>query len=276
MRTVVLTAAALVAFAGNSVLCRLALGEGAIDAASFSLVRLASGAAVLLIVCRGRTGTRGTTSWTPALVLLLYALPFSYAYDLVTTGAGALLLFGSVQVTMLLAAWRSGERLGRWQWIGVALAAAGLVALVRPGLAAPPPLGAALMAMAGVAWGLYSLEGRQAGDPVARNAAAFLYATPLALLAGLVALPWLHVSATGVLLAAASGSVTSGLGYVAWYAALPGLTATRASLVQLLVPVLAAAGGLVALGEPVTRRLVVSAAVVAAGLVLALVDRTRT
>jgi len=275
MRTVVLTAAALVAFAGNSVLCRLALGEGSIDAASFSTLRLASGAAVLLVAGLGRPRTSGAPSWTSALVLVLYALPFSYAYGLVTTGAGALLLFGSVQVTMLLAAWRGGERLAPTQWIGVALAAAGLVTLVRPGLAAPPPLGAALMAAAGVSWGLYSLKGRQAGDPVARNAAAFLYATPLALLAGVAVLPWLHVSTRGALLAAASGGLTSGLGYVAWYAALPGLTAARASLVQLLVPVLAAAGGLLVLGEPVTRRLVISAAVVAGGLVLVLLDRPR-
>jgi drug/metabolite transporter (DMT)-like permease len=214
VRTAVLTAAALVAFAGNSVLCRLALGDGSIDAASFSLLRLASGAAVLLAAGRGHSPVRRARAWASALVLVLYALPFSYAYGLVTTGAGALLLFGSVQATMLVAAWRGGERPGLRQWLGMALAGAGLVALVYPGLAAPPPLGAALMAAAGVCWGLYSLRGRQAGDPVARNAVAFLYAVPLALMASLVALPWLHVSPRGALLAVASGAVTSGGGYV--------------------------------------------------------------
>jgi drug/metabolite transporter (DMT)-like permease len=272
VRTVVLTTAALVAFASNSLLCRMALGPGTIDAASFSTVRLASGAVSLLLIMvwtqRGLSRVQG--SWTSAAALFLYAIPFSYAYGLLTTGTGALILFGSVQVTMMVMALMGGERPRAAQWIGLVLAVAGVVYLVLPGLAAPSPLGAVLMTLSGVAWAIYSLRGRGEIDPLAQTTGNFVRSVPMTLLVSLAALPFHHLQRNGVLLAMVSGAVTSGLGYVVWYAALRGLSATRASLVQLLPPVLAAAGGLFVLGEPLSLRLVLSTVIVLGGVALAL------
>ena len=191
-------------------------------------------------------------------------------YGLLTTGTGALILFGSVQVTMMIAAVASGERPHVRQWVGLLLAIVGLVYLVLPGLTAPSPVGAVLMAVAGVAWGIYSIGGRGAADPLALNAGNFIRAIPMTLVVSLIAMRFRHLEARGVLLAVVSGAVTSGLGYVVWYAALRRLSATHASLVQLLVPVLAAAGGLVVLGEPLSVRLALSAAIVIGGIALAL------
>lgn len=271
MRTVVVTAAALVAFAGNSLLCRMALGAAAIDAASFSTIRVVSGACCLaLITLATRFETfRQHGSWISAAVLFAYAYPFSYAYGLLTTGTGALILFGAVQVTMMLAALVGGERPHAKQWVGLGLAIAGLVYLVLPGLTAPSPLGALLMAVSGIAWGIYSLRGRGA-DPLAQNAGNFVRAIPMALVVSLATWRLGHIEPRGVVLAIVSGAVTSGLGYVAWYAALRQLSATRASLVQLLVPVLAAAGGVVVLSETLSVRLILSAAIVIGGIALAL------
>jgi drug/metabolite transporter (DMT)-like permease len=272
VRTGVLTAAALAAFASNSLLCRMALGAAAIDAASFATIRFIAGACCLAIITAlTRPATpRLQGSWLSAVVLFVYAIPFSYAYGLLPTGTGALILFGTVQVTMMLAALLGGERPHARQWVGLVLAVAGLVYLVLPGLTAPSPAGAALMTVAGVAWGLYSLLGRGAPDPLAQNASNFVRTIPLTLVVSVATWRFSHLETRGIVLAAVSGAVTSGLGYVAWYAALRRLSATRASLVQLLVPVLAAAGGIVVLSETLSMRLVLSAVIVIGGIALAL------
>jgi drug/metabolite transporter (DMT)-like permease len=274
-RLILYTCATLVAFAGNSVLTRLALGRAAIDATSFSTIRLAAGAAMLLLVTASRRGSgfRLRGSWTSAGFLFLYAVPFSFAYVRLTAGTGALILFGAVQATMMLGALWSGERPHALQWLGLCLALAGLVYLVLPGLAAPSPLGSASMALAGIAWGAYSLDGRGAANPLEQTTSNFVRAVPLVLLVSLAARSQWHVEWNGFLLALACGAVTSGLGYVLWYAALKGLTAARAAVVQLPVPILAGAGGVLFLGETVSARLVISAIVVLGGIGLALAGR---
>ena len=276
MRTALFTALALVAFAANSVLCRMALRDGAIDAATFSAIRLAAGAVTLVVVARaldvGEMGHAG--SWRPAAVLFLYAVPFSFAYLQLTTGTGALILFAGVQLTMVGGALASGERPHARQWTGLAVAVAGLIHLLRPGLAAPDPTGAALMSVAGVAWGVYSLMGRGERNPLARTTGNFVRAVPLALAVNLLALPQVHLSWRGGVLAGLSGALASGVGYVVWYSALRGLTATRAAIVQLAVPVLAAVGGIVLLGEPATLRLAIATALVLGGIALAVAKRT--
>jgi drug/metabolite transporter (DMT)-like permease len=274
-RTVLLTGSALTAFAANSLLCRAALGPAAIDPASFSTIRLASGAATLALITfstrRGSSGMSG--SWGSAALLFLYAIPFSFAYVRLGAGTGALILFGAVQATMLAAGLSSGERPHVVQWLGLVLALGGLVDLVMPGLAAPSPVASALMALAGVAWGVYSLRGRGASDPLAETAGNFARAVPLAVGVSVATAPHIALHTEGALLAVASGALASGLGYVAWYAALPGLSATRGASVQLAVPVLAAAGGVIFLSEQVTARLIVATILILGGVALAL---TRT
>jgi drug/metabolite transporter (DMT)-like permease len=270
-RTALLTALALVAFAGNSILCRMALGARLIDPAGFTAVRLGSGALMLWLVVAVRSGgvPRLAGQWGSAAALFVYAAAFSLAYISLSAGTGALILFGAVQLTMLLAGLRAGERPRPAEWLGLALAASGLVVLVRPGLTAPSPTGSALMATAGVAWGVYSLRGRGSTEPLRNTAGNFLRTVPAALLMLLLAGRGAGWDPRGVLLAIASGALASGLGYAVWYAALPALTATRAALVQLLVPVLAAAGGVVVLGETIPLRLPVAAALVLGGVALA-------
>ena len=236
LRGLAATTFALVAFAGNSILCRLALGEATIDAASFSAVRLVSGALTLIILSglgreAGRVSLAG--DWTSAAALFLYAVPFSFAYVTLAAGTGALILFGAVQVTMIVAALWGGERPGPGEWVGIGIALAGLVYLVSPGVTAPTPVGSSLMAVAGIAWGVYSLRGRAVRRPLAATAGNFVRTTPFAVLIVLMIFRDVHVSATGVLLAVASGAVASGIGYAVWYSALRQLTATRAALVQL-------------------------------------------
>jgi len=275
VKTILLTLLALVAFAANSLLARLALVEGAIDAASFAGIRLGSGAAILAALVLARGG-RPAGSWAGAAALALYAVPFALAYLALTAATGALILFGAVQITMIGVGLRQGERPAGLEWVGLAVAVAGLVYLVSPGLAAPSPGGAAAMAVAGAAWGVYSLLGRGSGRPVATTAGNFLRATPLALgmmaVAGLAA-GSVRITVWGALLAVVSGAVTSGLGYVVWYAALAGLTATRAATVQLAVPVLTAFGGVALLGEPITLRLVVASVPILGGVLLAIRSR---
>jgi drug/metabolite transporter (DMT)-like permease len=280
MKTPVLTTLALVAFAANSVLCRLALGGALIDAASFTFVRLASGAGALLLITilvgKNLPSLRRRIKFIPALLLFLYAAAFSFAYTGLTTGTGALILFGSVQATMLAAVLRSGERPHPWEWAGLALALAGLVYLVLPGLAAPPPVSSAFMAVAGISWGLYSFGGRGAIDPLADTTNNFVLALPLACVVNLFTLQSARVSTAGIVLAVMSGAVASGVGYVVWYAALRNLTATRAATVQLSVPVLAAAGGVIFMSEQVSLRLLLAATVILGGVALALLGRART
>jgi drug/metabolite transporter (DMT)-like permease len=215
--------------------------------------------------------------WGSALALFVYALAFSLAYVRLPAGAGALLMFAAVQLTMIGAGLRAGERPRALEWAGLAAAVFGLVVLTRPGLARPDPVGASLMSGAGVAWGLYSLRGRRSGDPVSANATSFARALPLALGASVVTVlhgtP--HLALAGALLALASGALASGLGYVTWYAALRGLSATRAAIVQLSVPPLAAAGGVLVLGEHVSPRLLIGGLLILGGIALALLGHRR-
>lgn len=274
MRTVVLTIAALVAFAANSVICRLALGEGSIDAASFTLVRIAAGALALGVLTIGR-GQRPAGRWGSAFALALYAVPFSFAYVSLEAGTGALILFAAVHLVMIGVGLTLGERPRAAEWLGMLVALCGLVWLVAPGVTAPPLLGATLMAIAGAAWGVYSLRGRATTAPVARTAGNFLLAVPVVAVAVAFALPAAHWTGRGVLLATISGALASGLGYVIWYAALPGLTATRAATVQLAVPLLAAFGGVALLGEAITVRLATAAALILSGVGMAIRGRRR-
>jgi drug/metabolite transporter (DMT)-like permease len=275
MNVAVLTAGAMVAFAANSVLCRLALRPGLIDPVSFLSIRLVSGAAILLLVTRltARPRAAGAGSWLAAAVLMLYGVPFSFAYHGLSAAMGALILFGCVQLTMLLAALRAGERPTPLQWLGLGLALGGLVYLVLPGIAASPLVSAALMAVAGVGWGLYSLLGRGARDPLAQTTGAFVRCVPLTLALSAVLASRAHARWEGVALAVASGAIASGLGYVVWYAALRGLTTTRAAVVQLSVPIVAALGGVLLLAEQISVRLLLSSVLVLGGIALTIVTR---
>jgi drug/metabolite transporter (DMT)-like permease len=263
------------AFAANSLLCRAALADPLIDAASFTTVRLISGALVLYVLTlqRGPDVPEAPRDWLATSMLFLYAVSFSFAYLSLSAGTGALILFGAVQLTMLGAGLRAGERFPPAAWAGLALAVGGVVYLVSPGVRAPAPLGAALMAAAGVAWGVYSLRGRGSPNPLGATARNFISTVPFAALLTLVASGSMYISSRGAWLAAASGALTSGLGYVVWYAALRQLPAMRAAVVQLSVPVIAAAGGLVFLAEPITLRLMISAAAVLGGIALVLMER---
>jgi drug/metabolite transporter (DMT)-like permease len=269
-RTAIAAVFALLAFASNSVLCRMALRDTTIDPASFTSVRLVTGAMTLWLLVRMKTGrVRIGGDWGSAAALLVYAVGFSFAYVSVTTGTGALLLFGAVQLIMISAGLIAGERIRLQTALGWILAAAGVVILLMPGVAAPPLREAALMLCAGIAWGVYSLRGRRSKEPLGDTSGNFARATPIALLVS--ALWWAHRSwdAPGVLYAALSGSLASGLGYAAWYAALPRMTVVAASNSQLSVPVIAAMAGVALFGEPITPRLVVSSILVLGGIALA-------
>lgn len=278
MKTALLTAAALVCFAANSLLCRLALARGAIDPAGFTGLRMASGALVLGLIALRRSGARPAPgwSWLSAAALFAYAAPFSYAYVSLGAGVGALVLFGVVQATMIGWGLARGDRPGPLLWLGLLTALAGLIGLAAPGARAPDPVGLAAMAVAGAAWGIYSLRGRTSGvDPVVANAAAFARTVPVAaaLVAGAAAASRLSGTPRGALLAVASGAIASGGGYALWYAALRGLTVARAAVLQLLVPVLAAAGGVLLLGEVASLRLVLAGAAILGGVALAIAGR---
>lgn len=264
------------AFAANSLLCRLALAEGLIDAATFTSVRIIAGAVTLgfIVLLRRRTHERPSTNWRTVAMLFTYMVFFSFAYLSLSAGTGALLLFGSVQLTMFVVALREGERFPLLSWGGFALAILGLVFLVLPGVTAPNPLGAILMTVAGIAWGAYSLMGRNVADPLEATAKNFMYSVPLVLMVSLFFLPEFSSSYGGLALAIASGAVTSGCGYVIWYAALPGLTATRAATVQLSVPVIAAFGGILLLSELITPRLLLASAATLGGVAIVLAQRS--
>lgn len=275
-RTLLLTVLALLAFAANSLLCRLALTKTAIDPATFTAVRIASGAMVLWLLTRRSNGTlKEAGSWGSALALFAYAIAFSYAYVALSAATGALLLFGAVQATMIGYGRYRGERFRGWQGIGFVMAVAGLLGLVLPGVTAPPLLGAALMLSAGIAWGVYSLRGKGVGDPTLTTASNFVRATPAALIVMLVALPWMSVDAHGMAYALASGVLTSGIGYVIWYAVLPSLSATTAATVQLSVPVIAAFGGIALLGEQPTLRLALASVAILGGVALVVMESAR-
>jgi drug/metabolite transporter (DMT)-like permease len=277
LETVAFTSLALVAFAANSVLTRMALGPRLIDAASFVLVRLLSGAIVLVALVRIESG-----GWTPLrgrdfvgpIALFTYAAPFSFAYLRIGAAVGALVLFGAVQLTMLGWGIARGERPSTRAWVGFALAAGGLVALVLPSASRPDLPGTALMVLAGVSWGVYSLRGRSTASPLVANARNFLFAVPLALVLTVAFGSRAAPTMRGFFLAVTSGAVTSGLGYAIWYRALRGLAATQAAILQLSVPVLAATGAVVFLGERPTERLVGASVAILGGLALAISARS--
>jgi drug/metabolite transporter (DMT)-like permease len=269
-----LTSLAMIAFAGNSLLCRAALKHTGIDAASFTSIRLVSGAMMLWLVVRIRGGTtNGSGNWLSAFALFVYAALLSYAYASLSTAMGALLLFGAVQATMIGHGIRAGERLLKLQLVGLVLAFAGLVGLLLPGLSAPPVSGSLLMLGSGVAWGVYSLRGKGAGDPTRVTAGNFLRAVPIAVVLSALMYDQTSLDSAGFWYAVASGALTSGIGYAIWYTALPALQATKAATVQLTVPVIAAAGGTVFLGEPLTLRLVLSSIAILGGIAMVILEK---
>jgi drug/metabolite transporter (DMT)-like permease len=273
-RAASLTAAAMIAFAANSLLCRAALRDDLIDAASFTAIRLASGASILWVIAAARRDRGGEGSWWSAVALVAYAIAFSIAYREINAGAGALILFGAVQITMVTGGVIRGERPAPRQWIGIAVALGGLATINAPRIDAPAPLGAAMMAIAGVAWGIYSLRGRGVTRPLVATAGNFARSVPLA---AAIAIAGVAIGAqattSGVVLAVASGAIASGIGYSLWYAAVPSLGATRAAVVQLAVPVIAAIGGIALLGESPSITLVAGGAAIVGGLALTIRSR---
>ncbi len=281
MRVVTLTSLAMLAFAGNSLLCRMALKHTGIDATTFTTIRLISGAAVLWAAANiGRSGqaaresdpgTRG--NWPSAIALFAYAAGFSFSYISLPASTGALLLFGAVQGTMIGYGIWAGERLAKPQLAGLLLALGGLLGLFLPGLSAPPVVGSILMVGAGIAWGVYSLRGRGAGNPIQVTAGNFLRAVPFAVVVSIAMPGGRTMDAAGIWYAIASGTLTSGIGYAIWYTALPMLKATHAATVQLSVPVLAALGGILFLGEPLTLQLALSATAILCGIALVILEK---
>lgn len=281
LRAIAYTAVAMVFFAANSVLARLAMREREIDGGSFTSVRIISGALVLaslVALGKDRSSAWRQGSWKAGVALFAYAISFSYAYLSLSAGMGALILFAAVQITMIGVSILRGLRPETLEWFGLSLALAGFVYLVSPGLTAPSLKGAVLMACAGVSWGGYSLAAKGVRFPTAATAGNFMRAAPMAVL--LMPLVWAfgepHWSPMGMGLAFVSGALTSGLGYAIWYAALKELTPSRAAIVQLTVPVIAAIAGVLLLGERMTLRIVLASAAILGGVALALARRQRT
>ena len=269
LRLVILTSVTMLAFAANSLFCREALATGSIDAVSFTLIRITSGALVLGLIASRQINASGLGgSWLSAAALFGYAVAFSFAYNSLSAGTGALLLFGAVQITMILYGLWSGERINRKQILGAILAGGGLVWLLLPGVSAPPLVGAMLMFAAGVSWGVYSLLGRGSEKPTLATAGNFIRAVPMALLPLVLLTHSQNISITGIGYAVASGALASGLGYALWYSVLPSLSALTAATVQLSVPIIAAFGGFIWLGEAMTTRLLVASIAVLGGIAL--------
>jgi drug/metabolite transporter (DMT)-like permease len=273
-RLIFLTSLAMIAFAGNSVLCRTALKHTGIDAASFTTIRLISGALMLWLIVRIRSGkSSGSGNWLSAFALFVYAAFLSYAYAGLTTAMGALLLFGAVQATMIGHGIWAGERLLKLQLAGLVIALAGLVGLLLPGLSAPPVFSSILMLASGIAWGVYSLRGKGAGDPLRVTAGNFIRAAPIAAALSILMVDRTSLDSAGFWCAVASGALTSGIGYSIWYTVLPVLKAAKAATVQLSVPVIAALGGVVFLGEPITMRLLLSSLAILGGIALVILEK---
>lgn len=279
MKIFLLTIFALICFAFNSILCRLALKSDEIDAPSFTAIRLISGAIVLLIIYRffgKKDADTKQGNWISAIFLFAYAICFSFAYIDLTTATGALILFGSVQLTMIAAALFRGERPQILEWFGLLFAFGGLVYLVFPGLSAPPPASSALMIAAGIAWGFYTLRGKKSTNPLADTMGNFLRSVPLVILISLPFVFQIHLSAKGILLAVLSGAIASGIGYSVWYAALKYHTATRAAIVQLSVPAIAALGGTMFLAENLSMRLILASGLILGGIAMAIFGQAKT
>jgi drug/metabolite transporter (DMT)-like permease len=276
LRILVLTVLAMIAFAGNSLLCRLALKHTSLDPASFTSIRLLSGAIILYLLALGRSGNSGGGgNWGSATALFAYAASFSFAYVNLPAATGALLLFGAVQATMISHGLLQGERLDRIQWLGLLLAFGGVVGLLLPGITAPPLLGSLMMLFAGIAWGIYSLRGRGASNPIRVSAGNFIRAVPLALVCSLATLDRFLFDPNGLALAIASGALASGLGYAIWYSVLPSIKATTAATVQLSVPVIAALGGILVLNELLSWLLLICSVVILGGIVMVILEKKR-
>ena len=280
LKTSLLTALALVAFAANSILCRLALGTEAIDATGFTVIRLLAGASVLLAILgmqhqrmQGTNSKVKSGSWFAAAMLFIYAATFSFAYVSMDTGAGALILFGAVQLTMIAVSLIRGNRLFWVEWLGVILAFAGFVYLVLPGLGTPSLTGFILMALSGIAWGFYTLRGQGSTNPLRDTSYNFIRTVPMAIALLVLMMPQLQLSTQGVILAVLSGGIASGVGYTIWYSALRGLSSTQAAVLQLLVPVIAAMGGVIFMGEAITSRLLFSGVMILGGILLVVIGR---
>jgi len=285
IKTITLTSLALVAFAANSVLCRLALGEASIDAASFTIIRLLSGALMLFIIIslKNALGKPHTNtkiylkgSWGGSLMLFIYALTFSFAYITLDTATGALILFGSVQITMILMNTLSGNRLHFFEWLGLGVALIGFVYLMLPGINTPSAFGFALMTVSGIAWGFYTLKGRDSQTPLMDTAHNFIKTIPLVISVGLVQLLMMkdtHLSNTGIILAILSGAIASGVGYSIWYSVLRHLSVVLSAVLQLLVPVIAALGGVLFVNELITQRLLISSLMILGGILLVILGK---
>ncbi len=270
------TAFALIAFSLNSILCRVALGDETIDAVTFTMVRLTSGALTLTLISlilKGSKAKVGRGNWVSAFFLFAYAICFSIAYLKLTTGTGALILFGSVQMTMIAAALYRGERPVLLEWLGLFLAFGGIIYLVFPGLAAPPFVFSIFMMAAGISWGLYSLRGRGSDDSLADTMGNFNRSVPMILLPFALLVSHIQISQKGLILAGLSGAFASGIGYSVWYAALKFHTATRAAILQLAVPALAGVGGILFLSEIITLRLMLASGLILGGIALAIVGK---
>jgi drug/metabolite transporter (DMT)-like permease len=278
IKTILFTGLALIAFAANSVLCRLALGGSAIDASTFTIVRLLSGVIVLTVILNiskinsnSSPSTKG--SWPASIALFLYAITFSFAYVTLETATGALILFGSVQITMILLSIFSGNRLHISEWVGMAIAFAGFVYLVLPGVTTPSVIGFFLMTVSGIAWGVYTLKGRGSKSPIMDTAFNFLRTLPFVIILAIITIKYAHYSSEGILLAALSGGIASGIGYMIWYIALSGLSVTQAAVLQLLVPVIAAVGGIIFVSESISLRLAVSSTMILGGILMVVLGR---
>lgn len=283
MRLFLLTLLTMTAFAANSVFGRLALDSStadiAIDPASYSLIRLASGAIMLLLLFRftsksTKLDKQTSGNWISAFALFAYAAAFSYAYVSLESGMGALILFSCVQGTMIGWAIYSGDRPNLFELTGMTIAFGAFLWLVSPGLAAPNPIAASLMALSGIAWGVYSLRGKQAADPLIATTGNFTRAVPFALLLTLLAIQHLSVSLFGTIMAIASGAISSAMGYALWYEVLKNLKSTQAAIVQLSVPVIAGIGGLILLNEPMTQRFVIASILILGGIAIAILAKS--
>jgi len=280
LKIIASTVFALLAFAANSVLCRLALGENAIDATSFTVIRLFSGTIILLAIIKltSKTTAKNITSepngsWLAASMLFIYAVAFSFGYISVDTGTGALILFGAVQITMIITSVISGNRLHLSEWLGLTIAFSGFVYLIIPSLTTPSLMGFILMSVSGMAWAFYTLIGRASKNPLNDTAYNFLRTGPFVLALFILGFNNAHLTSMGIVLAVLSGAIASGIGYVIWYIALTGLSVTQAAAVQLFVPIIAAVGGVIFTSELITLRLVESSILVLGGILTVILGR---
>ncbi|NQZ80364.1 MAG: DMT family transporter [Colwellia sp.] len=281
LKTSVFTFISLLAFAGNSILCRLVLGDHLLDAAGFTIIRLLSGILVLLLIIRlfNKDNKQGTSeinskgSWVASFWLFLYAVTFSFGYISLDTGTGALVLFGAVQITMIIANVFSGHKLHYSEWLGISIAFAGFIYLVLPNLQLPSFTGFILMTIAGISWAFYTIKGRSSQNPVGDTAYNFFRTLPFILILIIFTYQELSLSWQGVFLAVISGAVTSGIGYAIWYAALKGLSVTQAAVLQLLVPVIAAVGGIIFVNEALSLRLAISSFMVLGGIFIVVLGK---